>query len=395
MYNILIYTVTAGNGHNNIASTFAECAKKYYGDDINIKIIKFYNDNEYSSPFRNFIIDDCYRLSVKLALPIYNKTYRVKQVKRNLKRNTFWVKAAITGRHKKVLETIEEFKPDCIFCTHFFPAAVLSDLKRQGKLHVPFVTMLFDYIVTPYIETAIEADLIFVPNEELKQEMLQIGFKESQLKVVGLICKYEVQEIPRPKNKRLTVLIFSGAGSFAGLYKQVKFLLKSDLDIDVLLLNGKDKKKYKKLDKYINKLKSTGKLQKMHVENYGFISKEELFDLYKRADCVVSKTGGNSITEIFNLNRVLIVTDKLAAQEWRNVEYLKSFADCFIINKKEDLTNLLKSGVFTDEFFAKYMQDVKKIQTPGANKRYVDAIIELCKEHQKEEINEETNKISE
>ena len=134
-----------------------------------------------------------------------------------------------------------------------------------------------------------------------------------------------------------------------------------------------------------------GKLQKMHVENYGFISKEELFDLYKRADCVVSKTGGNSITEIFNLNRVLIVTDKLAAQEWRNVEYLKSFADCFIINKKEDLTNLLKSGVFTDEFFAKYIQDVKKIQTPGANKRYVDAIIELCKEHQKGETPAKTD----
>lgn len=386
MYNILVFSVTAGNGHNNLANAFSMQAKRFYGDEVNIKIVRLFND--YHCPIRNFFLDDYYRMSVKYALPLYNKVFITNQEKRRDNRDTFWLDISLIGMYKKMLKTIEEFKPDCIFCSHFLPCIALSRLEEKGQLNIPYVTLLTDYVVTPYIECAKKVDLVFVPNEELKQEMIQIGFKEEQLLVTGLLSKADVDDAPRPKGKRLTILAMSGAGAFSGLFEQIKHLLKANLDIDVILINGKDAKKKKQFDKYIKQLKDKGVLTKTNVENYGFVSDEELLVLFKRADCIVSKTGGNSVSEIVNLNKVLIASKKLAQQEWLNVEYLQRFAECFLIDKKDDLVNLIKSGVFTDEFFAKYMQDIKQIQTPNASKQYVDTVINLCKQHRQSMINE-------
>ena len=393
MYNILIYTVTAGNGHNTLAKSFKNALEKYYGNEVNVKIINFFDD--YRSIFRSWIVDDGYRMSVKYALPIYNKIFKSMQKNMDSKKFNFSVNYCLYGKYKKILKTIDEFKPDCIICTHFFPAIALTRLKQKGKLFIPFTYFVTDYTVSPYMEYATGVTKLFSPAKDFTDKLVEIGYKPEQIQVIGYLSKIDVEEISREKGKRLSVLIMSGAGAFAGLEKQIKDLLRADLDVDVVLINGKDKKHKAKYDKYIKKLNNAGGLKHTKIENYGFVEDSEMLALLKRADCVVSKVGGNSLIEVVNLGRVLITTNKLAEQEWLNMQYLKKYADCFLIDKDNSLLKLLSSNIFNDDFFDKYSQDIKRIQVSNTSKNYVDAIIELCKEHQKEEINEETNKISE
>ena len=378
MYNILIFTVTAGNGHNTLASSLKKSLEKYYLEQVNIKIVDFYKN--YSSNFKGFIVDNCYRASVKYALPLYNYTFKSMQNKMDNTKYSFTTSFMLAGKEKKVLETINEFKPDCIICTHFFPAILLCRLKEKCNLNIPIVGMITDYVVSPYMEYLTNVTKLFVPVSDFNERLLEIGYKREQLVELGYLSKIDVENNIREKSKRLTILIFSGAGAFDGLKKEIKELFNEDLDINIILINGKDAKSKNQFDKYITKLKLRNKLTKTNIENYGFISNEEMLNLLKRADCVVSKAGANSLTETINLGKVLITTSKLAEQEWQNVKYLQKYAQCFLIDKKNTLTNLIKSNIFTDEFFEKYAQDIKQVQVPEANKNYADAVINICKE---------------
>ncbi|MBR2254611.1 MAG: hypothetical protein IJ856_02160 [Candidatus Methanomethylophilaceae archaeon] len=50
MKKLLIYTVTAGNGHNTVAKTIRDSLLEYYPNEVDVKIIDMYDD--YYSPIR-------------------------------------------------------------------------------------------------------------------------------------------------------------------------------------------------------------------------------------------------------------------------------------------------------------------------------------------------------
>ena len=381
MRKILIFTVTAGNGHNIIAKTIRDCLYKEYENEVDVKIVDMYLD--YPGKFKSWLVDDGYKLSVKYALPIYNATFKKLQAEKPATKNPAFVNYMIAGKHKNLMESIQKYKPDAIFCTHFYPAIVLSELKEKGLLKIPVATMETDFAYTPYFECCTKVDKIFIPAEEYVQNFLNIGYKESQIEVLGFPSKIDAENLPRDKDKRLTLLIMSGAGAFMGLTTQVHHLLKADLDVNIILINGKDEQKYKMYRRLIYKLKKNRKLKHTKVEVYGFVSDEKQLELLKRADCIVSKAGANSAIETINLSKVLITTKNLAEQELSNVRYIKKYADCFLLDKPTDLRDLVASNIFNHTYFENYIKNIKVLHKDNVNESYTKAIMELCELNKK------------
>lgn len=377
MKNILIYTVTAGSGHNTLAQTLQSAIYKYCPNQANVTIINLFK--EYPDKLKAWLYNDGYIMSVKYALNIYNAVFRKRQrVAKSQKNIPAFIKYSMQGLDKKILRTIDELKPDAIFCTHFLPAIILSELRKKGLAKVPVATMETDFVYIPFYECCTHVDKMYMLAEEFVQSYLSVGYRREQIEVLGFPCKIEAEKTERAPNKRLTLLIMSGAGAFSGLYAQVKNLLKADLDIDILLLNGKDERKCKHYDRVIKNMKKSGKLQNSRVEVYGFVTNEQYLALARRADIIVSKMGANSSTEIINLGKVLITTKKLAEQEHANVTYYRKFIDCFFLDKSTDLRDLISSGKFNEKYLQKYIKNIRVLQRETVNQDYAKSILSLC-----------------
>ncbi|MGN1227175.1 MAG: glycosyltransferase [Christensenellales bacterium] len=374
MRKILIYTVTAGSGHNTIANTIKNSLIENYGEDVEIKIVDLFKD--YKTNFKAFVIDNGYRFSVKYFRPLYNFCFRKKQKSKPVKRNTLGVKFALSGKYKNILETIEEFQPNYIFCTHFLPAIALTNLKANGKLTIPFSTMVTDYVVCPYIEGTTGAENILTPCDDMKNVLLSIGFKETQILNYGFPAKIE-KKLTTNENceKRLNLLIMSGSGSFSGLDKNIKQLLKADLGIDINFVNGKNQKQKNKIQKLIEKYGHNNTI----VQNFGFVDNDKQKELLESCDIIVTKCGANSLMEALNLGKVVITSDKLAEQELQNVEYFRKFIPIFLVGKKFTILNILQSEGIDVKYLNNYKQKIDKICKSGINKQYADFIYSHCK----------------
>lgn len=377
MKNILIYTVTAGSGHNTLAQTIKSSIEKYCPNEANVTIVNLFK--EYPDKFKAWLYNDGYIMSVKYALNIYNAVFKKRQkVAKSLTQIPTFIKYSMQGLDKKMLKTIDELKPDAIFCTHFLPATVMSELRKKRQIKVPVATMETDFAYIPFYECCTHVDKMYMLAEEFVNSYIRVGYRREQIEVLGFPCKIEAENIERNPEKRLTLLIMSGSGAFAGLYTQIKNLLKADLDIDILLLNGKDERKYKHYTRVVKSMKKSGKLQNTRVEIYGFVTNEQYLNLARRADIIVSKMGANSSIEIINLGKVLITTKKLAEQENANVTYYQKYIDCFFLEKPTDLRDLIESGQFSAKYLEKYIKNIKVLQRETVNQDYAKSILKLC-----------------
>ncbi len=377
MKKILIYTVTAGSGHNTLAQTLKDSIEKYCPNEAEVKVINLFK--EYPDKFKAWLYNDGYIMSVKYALNVYNAVFKKRQqIKKPIKQLPAFIKYSTQGLDKKMLKTIEEFKPDAIFCTHFLPATALSELRKSGKVKIPVATMETDFLYIPFYECCTRVDKFYMLAEEFVESYLKVGYRREQIEVLGFPCKIEAEEATRAADKRLTLLIMSGAGAFTGLYTQIRNLLKADLDIDILLLNGKDERKFKHYKSIIRAMKKSGKLQHTRVENYAFVTNEQYLHLARRADIIVSKMGANSSIEIINLGKVLITTKKLAEQELGNVKYYQKYIDCFFLDKPTDLRDLIASGKFSAKYLENYIKNIRVLQRETVNQDYAKSILNLC-----------------
>ncbi len=376
MKKILIFTVTAGNGHNAIAETLKDSLYRYAPNEVEVKIVNVYKD--YPSKFRQWIIDDGYKLSVKYALPIYNSAFKKRQVTKPIKRLPSFINYSLQGKHKKMMKTIQDFQPDVIFCSHFLPATALSSLRKSGELKIPVATMETDFVYTPFLECCTGVDKIYMPAEEYVEHFLKVGYSREQIETLGYPSKIEPENTARDPNKRLTILLMSGAGAFMGLQTQIRNLLRADLPVDLIFMNGRDEQKRKLYSRLIKNLKKRGKLKNTNAEVYGFVSNEKQLELLRRADAIVSKAGGNSAIETINLSKVLITTKNLAEQELSNVYYLQKYADCFLLDKPNDLRNLIASNTLNHDYLSNYIKNIRVLHRPSVNADYAHALLTLA-----------------
>lgn len=187
MKNILIYTVTAGSGHNTIAGSISQALSKYYGGAVNIKVVDFYK--AYKLRLRAFICDSGYKFAVKNFRHCYNGAFKAKQkrmVRARKGKVSLDARFMVSGTRQKILSTLADFKPDVVLCTHFFPAVALSKLRGRGDslqgACVGFVVT--DYVVCPYTECAVNLDFVCTFSADFVTKLKAIGFAENKIKVI-------------------------------------------------------------------------------------------------------------------------------------------------------------------------------------------------------------------
>lgn len=309
--NILIFSVSIGNGHDQVAHTLRN---EFIRQDKSSRV-KIINTISYISPILDKVILDSY-LNILKFYPkawgkLYEKTNRLDPI---IDVNDIANKL-ITSKLRK---TTVNFNPDVIICTHSFPAAIISSLKHKRKVQCPLMTVVTDFnIHSSYINEY--TDYYIIPHEDLTYIMESFGVTKDKVLPYGIPIKREFTERhDRDKliaklgfEDKKSILVMGGGLGLGEINNIVKSIDKYMNDVQIIAIAGRN-------HRLETKLKSLPTKNKLVV--YGFVN--NIHELMELSDCIITKPGGVTTAEILSREKPLIIFSPLPGQEYENAEFL-------------------------------------------------------------------------
>ena len=221
---------------------------------------------------------------------------------------------------KKLSGIFNEKKPDILVSVHPLVNHLSIKAAKQVGLEVPFITVGMDPVDLHKSWISPEADVMVVATEEAKQICLKQGFPENRIKVLGIPIDPRFSE-PQDKQKlrqemkldkdKFTVLVMGG-GEGAGNISDIVFELnKSDLDMQLIVICGRNEALKKKLAD--SKLRFPSNI-------IGFTN--DVPSVMSASDVIVTKGGPGAIFEALAKDLPMIITSWLPGQEEGNVRYV-------------------------------------------------------------------------
>lgn len=369
MKKILILTVTAGNGHNSCAKSMKRKLESM-GEEVEVEIVDLLKS--FSTKNRVWIADKGYNIAVSKLLPIYNHFYDQCKKKDPNKRYSCSAMQVAKTTVDGLLTKILDFKPDVIFCTHFYAGASLTAIKQVIDLPCKtFITNL-DYVNSPFWEACVGVDYFNIPNEDFIEECVQEGFREEQLLCYGLPVD-ERTLVSSPKDEARaklglendvpTIMVMFGGGHWSGGFKIFKDLIsvleERNEKAQVIMINGKNKAGFDKIEKMKFK-------ENLKVVNVGFTDQVPLY--LSASDVIINKCGGPSVTEIINQGLPMLITEKIPAQEMYNLNYMKKKGVALSFKNKKQLKEGICQLLDNKELREDMSQKAYALKTRGIEK---------------------------
>lgn len=373
---ILLLTASAGNGHNSTAKRLKEIFLQK-DPSCQIEIVDIYK--QYASSFSKWYIEDGYMFACKNLIDIYNFFFKKSEKSNYKNRDKTSAHKNIYSMLHGVLNKIYEFKPDLIICTYIFSAVTIANLKRVYNIPAKCACMTLDYGISPYWECVSSAmDYMFLTDDYMIEPFLERGFKREQLYPVGIPIGNQFSTLNDKKAtlKKLnlknifTVLVMKSGFFPISNASLIKALKKVKSKIQIIIINGTDKKSKKQIDKLLTK----HKLQH-EVQNLEFV---DVIDYYSVADIIVGKGGGLTTTESITAEIPSLIVNKLPQQEIYNKEYLENNGCAIGINKKT-LPRVIDDLVQNQDKLLNIKDNCKKIKKTFVLEKFYEVLSKVPK----------------
>ena len=309
--NILIFSVSIGNGHDQVAHTLYN---EFTRADNSNKV-KIINTIKFISPILDKVILDSYLNILKFYPKAWGKLYeKTKKLDPIIDINDITNRLRTSKLHK----SINAFVPDAIICTHSFPSSIIAALKQKKIPETPLLSVITDYnIHTSWVNE--NTDYYVIPHENLSYVMENYGVSSDKILPFGIPVKKEFDEYVNVKiiqekydleNKK-TVLVMGGGLGLGEIYNIVFELDKKLDNAQIIAIAGRNAR-------LEQKLKSMTTKNKMVV--FGFVS--NIHELMEAADCIITKPGGVTTAEVLCKQKPLVIFSPLPGQEYENAEFL-------------------------------------------------------------------------
>lgn len=334
---ILIFTASTGGGHKRAAAAI-EAKINSMSPETEVKVVDAMK--AIGRVYDKTVCGGYHFMATKIP-KFYGSCYKITD------RKTLMYKAVMrsnTLMSNKLLETINEFKPDVIIICHPFVTTMISKLRRQGKIDVKAISLITDYDAhRTYIVPDIEAYVLAEPQMANKL-VEQYDVDKDIIYPLGIpifdsftepfdkaeICNREGLDPNLP-----TVLLMAGSFGVTSVLEFYKSLAQKSTDIQFIVITGKNKKLYDHLQKLIEDL-GTQKNTKLlffvnNVQDYMHIS-----------DLIVTKPGGLTVTESLACNLPLAIYSAFPGQERDNADFLTREKAAVLLDKKNGANEIIE-----------------------------------------------------
>ncbi len=280
-----------------------------------------------------------------------------------------------------VLQEVRRLGPDLVISVHPLvnhetAAAIMSCPQPRPT----FVTVVTDLVELHRGWGSRRADLIVVPTQAARQQMLRRGIRADRLRVVGLPVGLDFHP-PAPGERRRaraalgleperpTLLLAAGGEGSSGLVRQAAALCGRDHPWQVIVVCGRSQAVRNRILEL--KLRTPATV-------LGFV--DNMPDVMRAADLVVGKAGPGAIAEALATGVPLILTTYLPGQETPNVDYVLSRGVGLYVPKAERLPVVVRA-LLADEGaeLRRMTRRAAGIVKPGAAADIIDAAMQVVR----------------
>ena len=339
---ILIFSASTGGGHKRAAAALEDTINRL-NPEVEVTVVdglraigKVYDTTAVKG----------YYFLVKKAPKFYGGLYKVTDRQNIAYKTAMKINAS---KSEKLLREIEQHNTDVIIMCHAFITAMVSRLKKQGKLlNVKAISLITDYDAhRTYVAPNIDAYVLAEPQMAPKL-INEYGVDESIIYPLG-IPTFEKFSEPGAKDEicrregldpdKTTVLLMAGSFGVTGVLKFYKKLARIDDSLQFIVITGKNEKLYEKLKETVEEENAANRTKLLffvnNVEDYMHVS-----------DLIVTKPGGLTISESLACHLPMAIYNAYPGQEQYNVNFLLKQKAAISVDKKtgaEEIIKLLQS----------------------------------------------------
>lgn len=278
---ILILSASTGGGHKRASQALNNYILKNEPENI----VEIKDCLELVGHLFNKAISNGYTFMAKKTPKMYGNFYDISN--RDTTLNSMLTKV-MDQMAKKMYPPIEDFNPDVIITMHPFAGTMLKKLKDDGKIDVPFVSVLTDFAPhKTYVNDRIDAYI--VSSQEMVDSLATYGIDRNIIHSVGIPIDpafydvYDKKEIFSSiglNENMKTLLIMAGSFGVTDILKIYQNISEIEEEFQIILITGKNQKLYDSFEKMFaqamkdkkykraKSLKELHKGKKMHVHKF-------------------------------------------------------------------------------------------------------------------------------
>lgn len=225
--------------------------------------------------------------------------------------------------HNGLMRLITTVKPDVIVSVHPMLNHVTISVLQDLGMHIPFVTVVTDLVSVHHAWFAPGADACIVPTEAAKQLYLARGLPPERVHLLGmpidprfsqpLASKEALQRKLELEPGLPVVLLMGGGEGSGGLQASVRAISQARLPVQLLVVTGRNRHLYARLQRARSSLHVPAKI-------FGFVN--NMPELMRAADVIVTKAGPGTICEALACGLPIILSGYVPGQEEGNVDFV-------------------------------------------------------------------------
>ena len=353
---VMIFSVTAGEGHNATARVLAKALKER-GHEVEV-LDTFRESN------RLFYLtyDKGYLLAASRLKFFYGYFYYRCEGRKS---NSYKPSLARRGYRrvaKKLNTKIQAFSPDVIVTTHPIGSAVLDVAKETCGISAKMIGICTDFTLHPYWEDALRFDKLVIPAEALTEDAKKKGFKQEQILPAGIPISPLFAQKNGKKAAREALgipedlpvfLVMSGSMGHGHIEKTLTSLSALSESFGIITVCGRNEKAYRLVER--------AKCEKLLL-NLGFTDKISL--LMDAADCMITKPGGLTSSEALAKGLPIISYEPIPGQEVRNEQFLVSAGAAIEAKGAKGLTAAVRRFLFSKELRQELRANAERLSKP-------------------------------
>ena len=294
---VVVNFCEAGQGHIVTAQSIAESLESKYGDKIDVVRDYMYRDSGDKTLINHekYLIKDVCRANKNrlhlvfqlLLMKVFGEKFTI-----NLVYNLYFGKVK-----KKSIVHLASMKADMYVSTHFESYYFACCAKAKGLINSLVVNYNPDHNVHGWWDR--RGDIFIVNNPFAEKEALEKHFPKERVKRVNFMARKQIvnanesKEFYREKlgipQGKFTVMLSDGGYAAAKLEEYTDELLKTDAEITLIPVCGKNEKLY---EKYLSLKNVKQNITFMPVP---FLTNIE--EYYAASDILITKAGPNAITD--------------------------------------------------------------------------------------------------
>lgn len=360
---VLILSASYGDGHVQVSRALQN---RFREKGIRqVKVVDLFTE---AHPVINSFVRYMYIKSFSLAPYVYGWLYHRTQTVRH--DSLFWKLLNLFGI-RKLQEILAYERPDLVINT--FPTTMMTDLKQKLGIPIPVCTVITDFTLHyRWIHPA--TDKYFVPTEDIRNQLIQLGIPEQRVVVSGIPLRKEFESSTElgPAHEQFGLhpdapIILVMAGAY-GVLQNIRHIIESMLSaghLQIALVCGKNQTLKDEMEAAFGQL--------ANVKIYGFV--ENIHDLMRISDLIVTKPGGVTLSEALAVNLPVVLCHPVPGQEADNARYLANLGVALIIDGPETVTQRMLELLRNPQHLQRMRRAMQSLQQKNATDTIVNHVL--------------------